>query len=57
MLNTVVVRVYLFLTNTYKYATQMKMYLFVLISAKLCLKCTYITQKLEILVKFTPKSA
>ena len=43
----VVLRAYLFLINTYKHTTWEEMYLFVLISAKMCLKCTYFAQKSE----------
>ena len=43
----IVVRAYLFLINTYKYTTREEMYLFLLISARMWMKCTYFAQKLQ----------
>ena len=40
---SVVVRAYLFLINLIKHATYQKIFLYILISAKLYMKCTYMT--------------
>jgi len=45
--NAVPLRAYLFLINTYKYSTCQKMYLYVLISTKLPLSCTYFTLNVD----------
>ena len=52
----VVLGAYLFLINTYKCASGEEMYLYVLISAKFWLKCTYLAQKLDKLAKSALKS-